>query len=181
MRRTGHIRERSPGSWELRYSLGTNPATGKRRVATTTVEGSRKDAEIELRRLLRTVDTGEHVDPTRMTVAEWLATWLAAVREEVSPKTRERYAEIVGNFLVPELGALHVTRLAPAHIQVAYAKLAVGGRRDGKAGGLSPQTRRHIHRILRTGLSRAVEQQVIARNPADAFKKRLPKVERREW
>ncbi|MGA8651517.1 MAG: site-specific integrase, partial [Xanthobacteraceae bacterium] len=139
----------------------------------TTVEGSRKDAEIELRRLLRTVDTGE-------TVAEWLATWLAAVREEVSPKTHERYAEIVGNFLVPELGALHVTKLAPAHIQVAYAKLAVGGRRDGKTGGLSPQTRRHIHRILRTALSRAVEQQVIARNPADAFKKRLPKVERRE-
>jgi integrase len=29
-------------------------------------------------------------------------------------------------------------------------------------------------------LSRAVEQQVIARNPADVFRKRLPKVERRE-
>ena len=41
MRPTGHMRERSPGSWELRYSLGTNPATGKRRVATTTVEGNR--------------------------------------------------------------------------------------------------------------------------------------------
>ena len=106
MRRTGHIRERSPGSWELRYSLGTNPATGKRRVATTTVEGSRKDAEIELRRLLRTVDTGE-------TVAEWLATWLAAVREEVSPKTHERYAEIVGNFLVPELGGCTLQSLHP--------------------------------------------------------------------
>ncbi len=38
MRPTGHIRERSSGSWELRYSLGTNPATGKRRMATTTVK-----------------------------------------------------------------------------------------------------------------------------------------------
>ena len=37
MRPTGHLRERSPGSWELRYSLGTDPATGKRRMATTTV------------------------------------------------------------------------------------------------------------------------------------------------
>ena len=70
MRRTGHIRERSPGSFELRYALGTNPATGKRRTATATVHGSRKDAERELRRLLRAVDTGEHVDPNRITVRE---------------------------------------------------------------------------------------------------------------
>jgi hypothetical protein len=33
MRSTGHIRQRSPGLWELRYSLGTDPATGKRRLA----------------------------------------------------------------------------------------------------------------------------------------------------
>src|SRR5229473_7373442 len=81
------IRERSPGSFELRYSLGTDAATGKRRMANVTVRGTRKDAEKELRRLLRSVDTGEHVDPTRVTVREWLATWLAAIREEVSPKT----------------------------------------------------------------------------------------------
>jgi hypothetical protein len=91
----------------------------------------------------------------------------------------ERYGEIVRNFLVPALGNLALTKLAPSHIQVAYNGWASGGHRDGKAGGLSPQTRRHIHRILRTVLSRAPEQQVIARNPADAFKKRLPKVERR--
>jgi hypothetical protein len=70
MRPTGHLRERSPGSWELRYSLGTNPATGKRRMATSTVKGNRRAAEKEMRRLLRTLDTGEHVDPTRMTVRE---------------------------------------------------------------------------------------------------------------
>jgi hypothetical protein len=49
-RTTGHIRERSPGSWELRYSLGTDLATGKRRIATTTVRGTRKDANRELLR-----------------------------------------------------------------------------------------------------------------------------------
>ena len=41
----GHIRQRSPGSWELRYTIGTDPATGKRKTATATVRGSRKDAE----------------------------------------------------------------------------------------------------------------------------------------
>jgi integrase len=180
MRCTGHIRQRTEGSWELRYSLGTDPATGKRRIATTTVEGNRRAAEKELRRLLRTLDDGSHVDPTSMTVRQWLTTWLAAARDQISPKSHERYSEIVDHFLIPALGNLPVTKLAPSHIQQAYNEWSVGGRRDGKNGGLSPRTRRHIHRILSSALTRAVEQQVLARNPADAFKKRLPKVERRE-
>src|SRR5271166_5611509 len=113
MRRTGHIRERSPGAFEIRYTLGIDPATGRRRIATATVRGSRKDAERELRRLLRTVDTGEHVDPCRITVRQWLTTWLDAVRSEVSPKTGERYGEIALNFLIPALGNLQLTKLAP--------------------------------------------------------------------
>src|SRR5262249_36659146 len=40
--------------------------------------------------------------------------------------------------------------------------------------------RRHLHNILRSALARAVEQQVIARNPCEAFRKRLPKIERKE-
>lgn len=180
MRHKGHIRERSPGSWEVRYSLGKNPATGKTRVATVTVHGKRQDAAKRLRCLLSSLDTGEHVDPTRMTVKQWLTTWLAAVRQEISPKSHERYSEVVENSLVPELGALRIATLAPAHILAAYTKWADGGRRDGKPGGLSPSTRRYMHRVLRSALERAVEQQVIARNPADAFRRRLPKVERRE-
>ena len=175
MRRTGHIRQRSPGSFELRYDLAPDPATGERKV-----RSSRKDAERELRRLLHAVDTGEHIDPHRMSVREWLATWLGAIRQQVAPRTAERYGEIVDNFLAPAFGSLQLAKLTPAHIQQAYSEWASGGRRDGKVGGLSPQTRRHIHRILSSALARAVEQQLIARNPCDVFKKRLPKVERRE-
>src|SRR4051794_20398603 len=126
-RTTGHIRERSPGAFEVRYALGTDPATGKRKIATTTVRGTRKDAEKELRRLLRTLDTGEHVDPTRMTVRQWLATWLATVQQEVAPRSHERYASIVNHHLVPALGALQITKLGPAHIQSFYNDLAIAG------------------------------------------------------
>src|SRR5262249_7578160 len=51
-------------------------------------------------------------------------------------------------------------------------------RQDGKP--LSPRTRRYIHVILKSSLTRAVEQQSLARNPVDIFSKRLPKVERKE-
>jgi hypothetical protein len=53
MTSNGHIRQRSPGSFELRYSLGTDAATGRRKIATATFRGTRKEAELELRRLLR--------------------------------------------------------------------------------------------------------------------------------
>jgi hypothetical protein len=101
VRRTGHIRERSPGSFELRCSLGTDPATGKRKVATLTICGTRKDAEKELRRLLHAVDTGQHVDPSRVRVGEFvrarIAQWKIAGKKPISAKTAERYRELVEN------------------------------------------------------------------------------------
>jgi len=76
-RRPGHIRQRSPGSFEVRYTLRTDPVMGKRRTITTTVKGIRKDAEKELRRLLRTVDVGDHVAPDKVTLAGWAEHWIA--------------------------------------------------------------------------------------------------------
>jgi integrase len=64
---------------------------------------------------------------------------------------------------------LALQRVTPSDIQRAYNTFS----RDP-----SPRTRRHIHRILKSALARAVEQQALARNPADAVK-RLPKVERK--
>jgi hypothetical protein len=115
----GHIQQRSEGSFRLRYTLGRDPVAGKRRTATTTVRGSRKDAGRELIRLLRTVDTSEHVGPSRMTVRQWLDHWLAAVRSEVSPKTHERYTEIVQTYLIPSFGQHPLAKLVPVHIQSA--------------------------------------------------------------
>jgi len=120
MRRRGTIQFRSPGSFRIRYSLGRDPVSGKRRWSTATVRGSRKDAERELTRRLRTVDTGEHVDPQRITVEGWLTLWLASTKIEVSPKTHERYAEILRCYLVPALGKIGLQRLTPSDIQRAY-------------------------------------------------------------
>jgi integrase len=181
-RREGHVTERPKGSgrWLIRYDLGADPATGKRHRVNATYRGDRKAAEKELRRLLKTADDGAHVDPARITVRDWLARWLDTVKAEVAPKSHERYSEIVNHLLAPALGNLPLGKLAPVHIQDCYTALASGGRRDGKPGGLSPQTRRHIHRVLNAALARAVEQQLLTRNPAEVFRKRQPRVERKE-
>jgi integrase len=168
-RRPGHIRQRSPGSWEIRYR-----ADGK--ICTTTFKGTRGDAERELRRHLREVDEGTHVDPSRVTLAAWLAKWLGIVRGEVEPKSYERYSHTVHRRLVPALGSTLITKLTGMDIQTAYARWSTSGRMDGKEGGLSARSRRHIHMVLRAALDRAVEVKIIARNPAIFPRKRLQRL-----
>ena len=138
MRRTGHIRERLPGSFELRYSLGTDPATGKRKVATLTICGTRKDAEKELRRLLHAVDTGQHVDPSRVRVGEFararIAQWEIAGKKPISAKTAERYRELVENQIVSHIGAKSLQKLRPGDTESWQTTLRASGRKDGKGG-----------------------------------------------
>jgi integrase len=174
MRRTGHIRERAPGSFELRYEIAPDPATGKRRTETVTMRGSRKEADKELRKLLRALDTGEYVEPNSLTVREYMQQWLDTAKGQVSPKSHERYEEIVAGFINPALGNHKLTKLMPIHIQNAYSEWEAGGRRDGKEGGLSPRSRLHIHRILKSALKSAVQLQMLARNPAEAVKPPKP-------
>jgi integrase len=106
-----------------------------------------------------------------MTVGDWLELWTQTTKAEVSPKSHERYAEIVRCYLAPALGTIALQRLTPSDIQKAYNNFTRNLDRNP-----SPRTRRHIHRILKSALARAVEQQALPRNPADALK-RLPKVE----
>ena len=174
---SGHIRQRSPGSFELRYFLGTD---WQRVSENTRRRPSRDHARMPRRSCDAFSGRSTSASTSTRTGSRYgigLLTWLEAVRQEVSPKTYERYGEIVNHFLAPALGSLLLAKLAPVHIQETYNALAHSGRRDGKSGGLAPRTRQHIHRILSSALARAVEQQLIARNPADIFRRRLPKVE----
>jgi hypothetical protein len=131
MRRDGHIRERSPGSFEVRYWTGT-------KTETFTVRGSLRDAKAALHEKLESLRLGTHVDPTKMTLGEWLDDpWLSTVRQDVSPKTHERYGELVRGYLIPALGPALLCKLSPTAIQTAFNDWATSGRRDGKPGGLA--------------------------------------------
>lgn len=58
-------------------------------------------------------------------------------------------------------------------------ELTLLGRRNG-AGGLSPQTVHHMHRVLSSALRQAVRWKMLVRNPADGLEKKdRPKVERK--
>ena len=142
------------------------------------MEGTRKDAERELVRLVHSLNKGEYVEPSKLTVAEYLERWLADyAKPNISGKTYERYAEIVYSNLSPALGHHTLTKLQPLHIQEFYSSALTSGRRSGD-GGLSAQTVLHFHRVLHAALGQAVRWQLLIRNPAAAV--RPPRPQRRE-
>jgi integrase len=170
----GHLKERSPGRWAIVLDV-RDPATGKTRRRWHSFKGGKRDAQIECARLISALKGGTYIDPNKITLAAFFARWLGHVRARVSPRTFERYSEIIKNNIVPALGGTALTLLRPAQISEAYATALATGRRDGK-GGLSPATVVYIHRIIKHALADAVRWELLLRNPAAAVDP--PKVER---
>jgi integrase len=177
---TGSLKKRSQGSWSIVLYLGRDPVTGKKRQKWHTFVGNKKKAHAELTRLLYELNTGAYVEPTKLTLKDYLERWLSDyAKTNVSGKTYERYEEIIRKHLVPALGGTPLSNLRPLHIQGYYAHALQTGKKRGEAvTGLSAQTVLHHHRILREALGRAVKWQLLVRNPADAVEP--PKPPRRE-
>lgn len=141
MRHERHIRQRSENTFEIRYSLGTDLATGKWKVKTVTFKGTRKEAQAKLHRILKALNTGDYVEPTKLTTGEYLKQWIDTIRSQISPKTHDRYFDVVHKFLIPTFGNHLLSKLSPAIIQNAYNVWETSGRRDTKGGGFAPRTR----------------------------------------
>ncbi len=167
----GHIYKRSIDSWTVVYDTGRDPVTGRRRQVSKAVRGTKKDAERELRRTLNQIDSGMYVAQSRFTVSEFLEAWLTEyVEPNLSAKTRIRYESIVQQHLIPAFGHIRLRSLRPRHVSPQYARWADSGRKNEEQGGLSPRTIVNHHRVLKGALGYAVQQQVLAANPADSVK-----------
>ena len=64
----GNITRRGKASWRVKYDLGPDPVTGKRKIAYKTIRGTRADAEKKLRALLYRQDKGIAIEPSRSTL-----------------------------------------------------------------------------------------------------------------
>ena len=148
-------------AWLLKYDTGKD-ANGKRKIAYATVKGTKKEARAKLRELLSQVDKGMHVDRSDLTVRDWMEKRLAAWK--VSPKTRERYSELV-RYITDRIGDSKLQHLKADRIEQLYDELE---RTGGKGGApLSARTVHHVHRRLFHALKDARRFDVIVTNPFD--------------
>ncbi len=164
----GHLEKRSKGSWTIVIDRGKNPVTGKRERIYKSVEGPKREAEKVMTELLYQLQTGTYIDPTNITVGEYLIQWLKTYAElNLAPKTVLSYKTEIYNHVIPSLGSIPLEKLSPLHLQEYYTQKLTSGRKDG-AGGLSARTVLYHHRIIREALKHASQWQLVSRNVADA-------------
>jgi integrase len=174
---TGHIRRRGKSSWEIKFDLGRDPITSKRRIRYHSFKGTKRQAEVEAARLISAAATGSYIDPSRITVAQFIAHWEANwAAGNVSPKTFERYCELLRKHVRPYLGAIGLQKLRPATLAELYARLQREGRGDGE--GLAARTVGHVHRVLHRALGHATQWGLVQQNVASLVSPpRVPSIE----
>ncbi len=157
--------------WEARYTVGRDPGTGKQ-IQRSISGKTQKEVAQKLKAVLRDLDTGLYTEPSKMTVGQWLDTWLAEyVEPSCKPLTLSTYESRIRTRLKPALGSIKLTELSTTQIQTFCNDLI-------RKEGLSPKTVKNTHGILHKALAQATDLRYILFNPADPVK--LPRIERKE-
>ena len=142
----------------MTVELPRDPVTGERRRHRFPFRGNKKAAQQALTKALRERDHGG-VDPNRITTGEWLTRILdqRVEGEEVTPRTAENYRGLIEKHLVPSIGHVPLQKLSGAQIRRLMQDLLKSSQ---------PATVRKILQLLNSALRRAVNEELLARNPA---------------
>jgi integrase len=121
---------------------------------------SEQYAEAYLSRVHADIQAGRWVSPDAPkaarppTVAAYAGAWLAG--RDLADRTREDYARILRDHILPTFGETPVPAVTPAGVREWHAAL------KGKTG---PTMRAHAYGLLRTIMNTAVADEVIVANP----------------
>lgn len=147
----GSIYQRKDGRWTAEISLQGGKSKflyGK----------TRKEVQEKLKTALYEQQQGILVTGPQQQVAQFLTYWLEDVQKQnVRPRTYERYEEIIRLHLAPGIGHHQLQKLSPQHLQMFYNKKL--------AEGLSATTVGCFHSVLHKALETAVRWNLILRNP----------------
>jgi len=142
---------------------------GKRHEVWRVVE-SKSKVKAAIRDIENQLEESPEAFEYRDTVNEFLDKWLAAAKQNVSPRTYEDYAGLMRLYVRPVLGAKKLASVRPLDVQDWVNGMA--------ASGKSPRTIRYAHCIFQMALKRGVRWKLLASNPASDVE--VPKSVRRE-
>ena len=144
-----------------------------------TITGKLQSTVLEkMKKIKADIQNNAYVEPTKITVKEWLDTWLnKIIKSSVKETTWTSYKGLIDNHIIPEIGGIKLMNLQTSDLQDFYNRLLESGRKDkkkvngkmvNKEGGLSPRTVRYIHVIIHSALESAKEHTppLITVNPA---------------
>lgn len=178
----GTIFERKPGQFVAQVSLGTEDGHRKR---ITVYGASKSEVQAKLVELTHLRNKGTLVDPSTVTVKEYLTEWIDTHEAlGIADKTAESYRYMIQQYLIPQLGKIKLKDLKPQHVQKAYANLLRQEKRTPEKKRKDPQEEERVkepgflsagtvngaHRVLRAALNTALRQETLARNPLKGVK-----------
>ena len=150
-----------PEAWHLVLRRG--PSVGERETApgqATRVPHEEGGGAPRRRELLAQAEHGTLVDPSRLTVGQYLTeTWLPALEgRNLRPGTLDSYKSRVRCHLVPGIGSTKLQMLDAVTIEAFLADL-------GRAKRLAPKTRRNVAGVLSKALDDARRWKLIGQSP----------------
>ena len=164
MRREGSVKQAADGTWGFVVDIA--PSGAMRRQVRRRGFRTKGEAQRELTKVLHSLGEGTFVTPERLTLGEYLESWLAGLAVAGKRQTTiTSYRERLTLHVLPRLGAARLQALTALDLDRLYAELLANGRRDGK-GGLSPASVRYTHAIISKALGDARRKKLINQNPA---------------
>lgn len=170
----GSIRKRKDGAWEARFTIGRDPGTGKQ-IQKSVYGKTQAEVRKKLQQATTALDEGPYMEPSKMSVGQWLDIWIAEYTSGLKPGTLSLYKRHIKNYVKPFLGCVKLCALVPHQIQELYNRFLKG---EDNAPKLTPKTIKNLHGLIHKMLQQAVELGYLRINPSDACKP--PRVEKSE-
>lgn len=152
----GQIIKRGENTWLVRIFKGRDEK-GKRHYHNHTVRGTKKDAQTYLTAKMREKDTGTFIEPSPMLINDYLDKWIETAKTQVRERTAQGYKDILTAYVRPALGHKKLSDVKPLDIQALYSSLT--------ERGLSANTVRRVHIILKIAFKQAVGWRIIPFSP----------------
>jgi hypothetical protein len=114
----GHVVKRGT-KYAIILELGT--VAGKRKQKWIGVYRLKDDAENDMIRMLRELQTGEFLEPTKLTVGEWFDEWQDNYSRKLARKTKQNYESII-KLSRDDLGDWPIRVLKAEHLTALYNK-----------------------------------------------------------
>lgn len=150
--------------YEARYTVGIDPGTGKQ-IQKSISGKTQREVTRRLKEITTSIDTGTYLPSCKLTVGEWLNTWISEYTADWKPLTVSNYSKQIKKHLIPRLGAAKLEDLDTHTIQLFYNSLT--------KSGLAPKTVKNIHGVLHAALEQEFQMVIFTRTqlPAANFPK----------
>ncbi|MDR1560001.1 MAG: site-specific integrase [Clostridiales bacterium] len=152
----GSIGRRPDGSWWARITVGKDIKGNQKRKAF--YGKTRREVQRKMAAALSELNHGSFVEPSKMTVNEWLDIWLDDYKtQSVKPTTLLIYASRADKHIRPAIGHLKIQELR---------RDAVQGMLNELSKRLAPETVKGVYITLHAALEQAFKNNMISANSA---------------